>query len=112
MYRRRAYYGPAYGRGFGGRGWGYGPGVGRRRFASPYCDWYPDRPRGWWAMPEYQGDLQGSGYVVPPAGARWDPYGKPDNKEAIDHEISLLQREIEVLQKEIEHLKSLDRPAK
>ncbi|MHA1200194.1 MAG: hypothetical protein ACTSQF_12785 [Candidatus Heimdallarchaeaceae archaeon] len=109
MFRgRRRDYGTRYGRGRG-YGAGYGPGWGPgRRFSSPYCDYYPDRPRGWWAMPEYEG----AGFVAPPAGARWDPYGKPETPEAIEHEISLIQSQVEALQKEIVQLKSLDKPAK
>jgi hypothetical protein len=48
-------------------------------------------------LPEYEG----VGYVAPPAGARWDPYGKPETPEAIEHEISLIQKQVEALQKEI-----------
>ena len=109
MFRgRRRDYGARYGRGRG-YGAGYGPGWGPgRRFSSPYCDYYPDRPRGWWATPEYEG----AGFVAPPTGARWDPYGKPETPEAIEHEISLVQKQIEALQKEIELLKGLDKPAK
>ena len=115
MYRNRRYvYGPQYGVGYGyGRGYGrfgpgasYGPGRGRR-FYSPNCDWYPDRPRGWWAMPEYQ-NPDDIGWTAPPAGARWDPYsGVPENQEAIDYEISRVEKEVESLQKEIEYLRKL-----
>ena len=112
MYRNRNYgYGPRYGRGLGyGRygpaGYGFGPGRGRR-FASPNCDWYPDRPRGWWAMPEFR-DPEDIGWTAPPAEAKWDPYsGVPENSEAIDYEISRVEKEIEVLHKQIEYLKKL-----
>ncbi len=111
MYRARRFYGAGYGRGYGGRGYGrgwgagYGPG---RRFSSPNCDYYPDRPRGWWGMPEYEG----TSFVAPPAGASWDPYGMPETPEAIAHEISTIQKQMEALQKEIERLKALDKPAK
>ncbi len=116
MYRNRRYaYGPRYGRGVGygrgagryGPGQGFGPGGGRR-FYSPNCDFYPDRPRGWWAMganPEYPEDI---GWTAPPAGARWDPYsGVPENQEAIDYEISRVEKELESLEKEKEYLKKL-----
>ena len=93
--------GRGYGRGYGSRGYGY-------RSCGPNCDWYPDRPRGWWTMPEYEG----AGFTAPPAGAKWDPYGKPETPEAIEYEISLIQRQVEALQKEIEQLKLLDKPAK
>ena len=102
MYRRYRtyYYGPGYGRGRGfglGMGRGYGSG---RRFSSPNCDFFPDRPRGWWAMPQYQ--------ISPPQGAVWDDTtGEPKNIEAIDFEIQNLEKEMEELRKEIEHLKTL-----
>ena len=100
MYRyRRYYYGPRYGPGPGygaGYGRGFGPG---RRWSSPYCDWYPDRPRGWWAMPEY---------TTPPEGAEYNTTtGYPSNQEAIDYEISMVEKTIEDLKKEIIRLKSL-----
>lgn len=116
MYRNRRYAnGPRYGRGVGyGRGYGgYGPGQGYgpgrgRRFSSPNCDYYPDRPRGWWAMPDSQGLPGEIGWTAPPTGARWDPYsGTPDNQEAIDYDISRVEKEIESLQKEIEYLKKI-----
>ena len=112
MYRFRRYaYGPRFGRGMGyaryGPGPGFGPGRGRRAY-SPYCDWYPDLPRGWWGMPEYQERLGDIGWIAPPSGARWDPYsGDPENTEAIDYEISLIEKQIEGLNKEIEHLKKI-----
>ena len=122
MYRRRFYgYGPRYGRRFFRRGYGpgygygsgYGAGFGRRRFDGPICDWFPDRPRGWWAMPEYQAELEATGMGAPPAGATWDPYdGKPVSKEAVEYEISLIQKHIEALQKEIEELRDFGKPAK
>ena len=111
MYRNRMYaYGPRYGRGYGygryGPGPGFGPGRGRR-FYSPNCDWFPDRPRGWWAMPDFQ-DPEDIGWTAPPTGAKWDPYsGVPENKEAIEYEISRVEKEMEVLQKQIEYLKKL-----
>ncbi|MHA1352146.1 MAG: hypothetical protein ACTSPP_05085 [Candidatus Heimdallarchaeaceae archaeon] len=46
-------------------------------------------------MPEYQG------VENPPTNAQWDPYGKPSNEDAIDYEISLIEKQIEYLQKEI-----------
>ncbi len=112
MFRNRRYGpGPSYGRGLGyGRGRGYGGG-GRRGY-SPNCDWYPDLPRGWWAMPEYQSRLKDTGFVSPPESARWDPYGVPKSPEAIDYEISLLKKHIESLKEEIEYLESLRKPAK
>jgi hypothetical protein len=98
---RRFARGPGIGRRFY-RGAGYG-----RRYYSPNCDWYPDLPRGWWAMPEYQDNAREAGWVAPPTAARWDPYGKPNNPEAVEHEISLIQKQIEALQDEIEYLKDL-----
>ena len=105
---RRYYGGPGFGRGRGyGRGyWGYGRGYGRR-FISPNCDWFPDLPRGWWAMPEYQSKLEEIGYPVPPSAAVWDRYGRPTIPEAIDHEISMIEKEIVFLKKEIDRLRSL-----
>ncbi len=114
MYRsRRNTYGPRYGSGYGrgyGRGpGGFGPGPGRgRRFYSPNCDWYPDRPRGWWASPEYQEQSEDIGWTAPPLGARWDPYsGAPENTEAIEHEVAMIQKQIESLQKELSRLKNI-----
>ena len=123
MYRRRNDYGPRYERGVGGRGQGRGYGVGyspgrgvgfgpRRRFVSPFCDYYPDRPRGWWVMPEYQGEVQRAGFVAPPAEAVWDPTGKPENPEAVEYEISIIQKQMELLQEEIKNLKALNKPSK
>ena len=114
MFRYRRYGpGPGYGRGLGyGRGWGRGYGLGGRRFYSPYCDWYPELPRGWWAMPEYQSRLKDMDFVPPPDSARWDPYGTPKSPEAIDYEISLVKKQIESLKEEIEYLESLRKPAK
>ena len=48
----------------------------------------------------------------PPESARWDPYGVPKSPEAIDYEISLIEKEIINLKEELEHLKSLRKPAK
>jgi hypothetical protein len=54
--------GRGYGRGAGlrrgpGQGFGYGSGQGFGRGLgpnlSPFCRWFPDRPRGWWANPAY-----------------------------------------------------------
>ena len=105
MFRyRRYYYGLGYGRGRGyglgmGRGLGRGLGTGRR-FASPNCDFYPDRPRGWWAMPQYQ--------TQPPQDAVWDTItGDPKNIEAIDYEILMIEKQMEEMKKEIEQLKAL-----
>ena len=103
MYRRY-YYGPGYGmgRGYGrGMGRGYGRGIGAgRRFTSPYCDFFPDRPRGWWAMPQYQ--------TPPPQTAIWDnSTGEPQNIEAIDYEILMIEKQMEEMKKEIEQLKAL-----
>ena len=103
VYRnRRNYYGPGYGPGQGyGRGYGrgsargYGPG---RRWLSPNCDLYPDRPRGWLAIPEFDS---------PPEGAVYDTYGQPTNQDAIEYEISMIEKTIESLSKEIIKLKSL-----
>ncbi|MHA1304612.1 MAG: hypothetical protein ACTSQE_05940 [Candidatus Heimdallarchaeaceae archaeon] len=110
-YRNWRYgYGPGYGRGMGyargfGRGWGRGYGVGyRRRWVSPNCDFFPDLPRGWWAMPQYQDRLNELGFAAPPSAARWDPYGAPKTTEPIDYEISLIEQQIDNLQKEIELL--------
>jgi hypothetical protein len=36
-----------------GRGYGRGLGLGLGPNLSPYCRWFPDRPRGWWANPAY-----------------------------------------------------------
>ena len=103
--------------GFRQRRFAQGPGIGRgrfyqrggfgRRYYSPNCDWHPDLPRGWWAMPEYQDRVRDAGWVAPPATARWDPYGKPNNPEAVEHEISLIQKQVKALQDEIEYLKDL-----
>ncbi|TFG21451.1 MAG: hypothetical protein EU530_00415 [Promethearchaeota archaeon] len=101
MYRFRTYfYGPGYGRGRGmGRGYGRGMGPGRQ-FASPNCDFYPDRPRGWWTMPQFQN--------APPKEAIWDSFtGDPQNIEAIDYEIVMIEKQMEEMKKEIEQLKSL-----
>ena len=107
-FRQRGFYrGPGMGRGRFYYGGGYGRGGYGRRYYSPYCDWYPDLPRGWWAMPEYQERIRELGWVNPPAAARWDPYGKPSNPEAVEHEISMLQKQIEALQDEINYLKDL-----
>ena len=104
MYRFRTFfYGPGYGRGRGngrgiGRGMGRGMGSGRR-FVSPNCDFYPDRPRGWWALPQYQ---------TPPQEAVWDiNTGDPKNIEAIDYEVLMIEKQMEEMKKEIEQLKSL-----
>ncbi|MBN2154854.1 MAG: hypothetical protein JW776_02265 [Candidatus Lokiarchaeota archaeon] len=112
MYRNRTYwYGPGYGRGRGfGLGLGFGRGAGRgRRFYSPNCDFYPDRPRGWWAMPQYQNMSLGNPvYGTPPQDAVWDNVtGEPKNIEAIDYEILLIEKQMEEMKKEIEQLKSL-----
>jgi hypothetical protein len=107
MYRYRTFwYGPGYGRGRG-MGMGFGRGMGRgRRFYSPNCDFFPDRPRGWWAMPQYQN--QAPTYNPPPDTARWDSQtGEPKNIEAIDYEIVMLEKQMEEMKKEIEQLKSL-----
>jgi len=101
-YNRRN-YGPGMGRG-GGYGRGYGRGV--RRF-SPNCDWFPDRPRGWWAIPEYQAQIDNPDYIPPPGGTPWTPYYKPNNLEEINYEISMLEKEIERLKKAIINLDSL-----
>lgn len=101
MFRyRRNYYGPGYGRGRGG-GLGMGRGLGAgRRYASPNCDFFPDRPRGWWAMPQYQ--------TLPPKTATWNPNtGAPENVEAIDYEILMIEKQMEEMKKEIEQLKTL-----
>lgn len=105
MYRFRTFFnGPGYGRGRGysrgmGRGFGRGMGPGRR-FASPNCDFYPDRPRGWWAMSQYQ--------TTPPKEATWDSVtGDPQNLEAIDYEIVMIEKQMEEMKKEIEQLKAL-----
>jgi hypothetical protein len=104
---------PRYGRGLGyGRGGGRGYGLGGRRFYSPNCDWYPDLPRGWWAMPEYQSRLKDMDFAPPPESARWDTYGVPKSPEAINYEISLVKKQIESLKEEIEYLESLRKPAK
>jgi hypothetical protein len=82
-----------------GRAYGRGLGAGRR-FISPNCDFYPDRPRGWWAMPEYQ--------TPPPKTATWNPNtGDPENIEAIDYEILMIEKQMEEMKKEIEQLKIL-----
>ncbi len=82
-----------------GRGLGRGMGAGRR-FSSPNCDFFPDRPRGWWAMPQYQ--------TPPPKDAVWDPTtGEPRNIEAIDYEILMIEKQMNEMKKEIEQLKSL-----
>ncbi len=91
-YNRRN-YGPGRGRGFGQR-YARGP----RRF-SPNCDWYPDRPRGWWTLPEYQQQIDNPDFVP--------PYGRPENLEEINYEISLLEKEIERLNKAIINLQSI-----
>ena len=93
----RRYYDPGMGMGRG-RGYGRGYGVGRRWY-SPNCDWYPDRPRGWWAMPDYTSQREGLDYGP--------PYIKPENIENINQEISLLEGEIERLKKAIINLQSL-----
>ncbi|MHA1452107.1 MAG: hypothetical protein ACTSRD_04525 [Promethearchaeota archaeon] len=103
MSRFSAFFGPRYrtGRGYGrGMGGGYGRGMGPgRRFASPNCDFYPDRPRGWWAIPQYQ---------APPQEAVWDTNtGDPKNIEAIDYEILMIEKQMEEMKKEIEQLKSI-----
>ena len=109
MYRFRTYfYGPGYGRGRGyGLGYGRVMGMGRgRRFASPNCDFYPDRPRGWWAMPQFQN--VDTVYSPPPQGAVWDnTSGEPKNIEAIDYEVLMIEKQMEEMKKEIEQLKSL-----
>ncbi len=105
MFRNRRYFnGPGYGRGQGygqgmGRGFGRGLGPGRR-FSSPNCDFFPDRPRGWWTMPQYQEPV--------PKNAIWNnKSGEPQNNEAITYEIQMIEKEMEEMKKEIEHLKSL-----
>ena len=104
-------YGQGYGRGrgyadYGGRGWRNYQGYGRR-FVSPNCDWFPDRPRGQWTMPEYQSQISEEGIYSPPVDARWDPTGKPLNAETIEYEISWIEKQVESLQKDIEYLKSI-----
>ena len=101
-YNRR-YYGP--GRGMG-RGYSRGYGMGRRWY-SPNCDWYPDRPRGWWAMQEYGPQRDGLEDIPPPAGGVWSPYSKPENLEDVNQEITLLESEIERLKKAIINLQSI-----
>ena len=92
-----------------GRGYGRGPargyGFGMRRF-SPNCDWFPDRPRGWWAMPEFRSQVTDPN-SLPPETANFDSFGRPINQDAIDYEISMVEKTIEDLQKEISRLKSL-----
>jgi hypothetical protein len=107
MYRYRTFfYGPGYGRGYGA-GMGRGMGLGRgRRFASPNCDFFPDRPRGWWTMPQFQN--ADAKFTFPPQTAAWDSTtGKPKNNEAIDYEILMIEKQMEEMKKEIEQLKSL-----
>ncbi len=119
MFGRRRFmrYGPGYGYGYGS---GYGPGYGRgrgyaayggrgygRRFVSPNCDWFPDRPRGWWVNPEYQSQISEEGIYSPPVDARWDVAGKPLNAETIEYEISWIEKQVESFQKDIEYLKSI-----
>lgn len=111
MYRFRTFMnGPGYGRGRGygqgmGRGFGRGMGPGRR-FTSPNCDFYPNRPRGWWIMPHYQ--QVDKTYSPPPQEATWDSdTGEPKNIEAIDYEILMIEKQMEEMKKEIEQLKSL-----
>ena len=76
--------GRGYGRGAGlrrgpGQGFGYGSGQGFGRGLgpnlSPFCRWFPDRPRGWWANPAYsnatptqyaQQDVNQYQYMQPP----------------------------------------------
>jgi hypothetical protein len=82
-------YGRGRGRGYGRRwgfqadpsqGVGYGPrqgfGRGLGPNQSPFCRWFPDRPRGWWANPAYsnatptqyaQQDAGQYQYMQPPA---------------------------------------------
>ena len=109
-YRNRQYaYGPGYGPG-AGYGYGRGParGYGRgRRWASPNCDWYPDRPRGWWAMPGYSSQFPDPTITPPPEGAIYDTFGRPSNPDALDYEISMIENTIKDLQKEIVKLKSV-----
>ncbi|GAG89073.1 unnamed protein product [marine sediment metagenome] len=117
MFGRRRFM--RYGQGYG-QGYGYGPGRGRgrgyadyggrgygRRFVSPNCDWFPDRPRGWWVMPEYQSQISEEGTYSPPVDARWDPTGKPLNEETVEYEISWIEKQIESLQKDIKLLQSM-----
>ena len=112
VYRnRRNYYGPGYGPGQGyGRGYGRGParcyGSGRRCLI-PNCDWYPDQPRGWWAMPGYVSQGSDTNVSPPPEGAVYDTYGRPTNEDAIEYEISMIEKTIEDLHKEISKLKSI-----
>lgn len=40
-----------------GRGYGRGLGLGLGPNLSPYCTWFPDRPRGWWANPAYASQM-------------------------------------------------------
>ena len=89
-----------------GRWYRRGYGRGLRRY-SPNCDWFPDRPRGWWAVPEFQSQIADPDYVPPPSGVTWGPYGKPENLEEINYEISLLEKDIERLKKAIINLNSL-----
>lgn len=109
-YRNRQYaYGSGYGPGYGpGRGYGRGPARGYgRRWASPNCDWYPDRPRGWWAMPGYSSQFPDPTITPPPEGAIYDTFGRPSNQDALDYEISMTEKTIKDLQKEIVKLKSV-----
>ena len=100
-FRYRRYYGPGRGRGYG-RGYARGP-----RGFSPYCDWYPDRPRGWWALPEYQSQIDNPEFIPPLRRASWPPYDQKMNLEEINYEISILEQEIERLNKAIINLQSL-----
>lgn len=67
MYRQRQF------------GRGNGQGKRRRRFhnSSPNCDFHPDKPRGWWKMPQYKSEAE-----------------------------KTLQEEIDTLEKELEKLKN------
>ena len=84
----------------------------RRRFYSPYCDRYPNLPRGWWALPEYQSKLQELGYKSPGETERWDYYGAPKTPEAIEHEIFIIEKQIEELKEEMDYLRSLKKAYK
>jgi hypothetical protein len=54
-----------------GRGYGRGLGMGLGPNMSPYCRWFPEMPRGWWANPAYASQM-----TAPPRNAMSQPnYG-------------------------------------
>jgi cell division protein FtsI/penicillin-binding protein 2 len=58
-------------------------------------------------MPDYGSQFPDPTITPPPEGAIYDTFGRPTNQDALDYEISMIEKTIEDLQKEIIKLKSV-----